>query len=175
MQLVRFAGALLAIALCAGSAHAINKCTGPDGRVSFQDAPCAGKGEVFNPRATAQPPTPVAANPAKSASAPQTEAQRLEGIVSNSQRKRRAQDLRDRYLPLAEDQLRDHRAACERAQEDMAAKQYIYQQNLYGKTHAAQMASEMAAAAVKCQQKEALLKDSLEALAKECAALTCRS
>lgn len=34
-------------------AWAVNKCTGPDGKVAFQDAPCAdGKGEKLNIRAT---------------------------------------------------------------------------------------------------------------------------
>jgi hypothetical protein len=39
--------AIIAAALLLASldAWAINKCTGPDGSVVFQDAPCAGKGE----------------------------------------------------------------------------------------------------------------------------------
>lgn len=37
------AAALLTIATA--PAWAVNKCTGPDGAVVFQDAPCAGKGE----------------------------------------------------------------------------------------------------------------------------------
>jgi len=42
--------AALAVAL-AGPVWAINKCTGPDGRPVFQDAPCtAGKGEALNVR-----------------------------------------------------------------------------------------------------------------------------
>lgn len=40
--------ALLA-ALCA-PAWAVNKCTGADGKVAFQDAPCSGKGEVLQVR-----------------------------------------------------------------------------------------------------------------------------
>lgn len=43
-----FLTALLA-ALCA-PAWAINKCTGADGRVAFQDAPCSGKGQVLQVR-----------------------------------------------------------------------------------------------------------------------------
>lgn len=35
-----------ALVLLAGPAAAVNKCTGPDGAVVFQDAPCAGKSEA---------------------------------------------------------------------------------------------------------------------------------
>ena len=43
--------ALLALAWCvAPAAWAVNKCTGPDGAVIFQDTPCVGKGETLNLR-----------------------------------------------------------------------------------------------------------------------------
>ena len=35
----------LIAALLVAPAWAVNKCTGPDGKVAFQDAPCVGKGE----------------------------------------------------------------------------------------------------------------------------------
>lgn len=38
--------AIAAAALAVSPAWAVNKCTGPDGAVVFQDAPCVGKGEV---------------------------------------------------------------------------------------------------------------------------------
>ncbi len=41
--------------LCSGHALAINKCTGPDGKVAFQDAPCPGKSEVLNIKANTGP------------------------------------------------------------------------------------------------------------------------
>lgn len=37
---------LLALSLAASPAWAVNKCTGPDGKVTFQDAPCVGRGEA---------------------------------------------------------------------------------------------------------------------------------
>lgn len=43
-------GALLAGLLVCAPAWAVNKCTGADGKVSFQDAPCAGKGETLTVR-----------------------------------------------------------------------------------------------------------------------------
>lgn len=39
--------AVVAAALLVSPAWAVNKCTGPDGGVVFQDAPCAGKVEVL--------------------------------------------------------------------------------------------------------------------------------
>ena len=43
--------ALLAFAwFAAPTAWAVNKCTGPDGGVIFQDTPCVGKGETLNLR-----------------------------------------------------------------------------------------------------------------------------
>ncbi len=57
--------ALLAAALAVGTpAWAINKCTGPDGKTVFQDAPCAGKGERIEVRPASgnfsQPAVPAA-------------------------------------------------------------------------------------------------------------------
>lgn len=43
---ILFAAALLA----ASPAWAINKCKGPDGKISFQDAPCPGQGEKIDVR-----------------------------------------------------------------------------------------------------------------------------
>lgn len=41
-------------------ATAVNKCTGPGGQITFQDTPCAGKGEALTVRpASGQGPAPV--------------------------------------------------------------------------------------------------------------------
>jgi hypothetical protein len=75
---------------------------------------------------------------------------------------------------VADQALLDHRSACERRIAALTASQGAYVQNLYGKIHAAQMASEKAAAAVMCDTKERELKEDLDHLAKECAELKCR-
>lgn len=171
---MRFSVALLAVAavLTWRPAAAINKCTEPDGRVVFQDAPCAGKGERLDIR----PGAGVAPRAQASSSPPAaTESQRLEGIIAASQRSRRSRDLRERLLPEAEVARTSHREACETKQRDLAAQQYAYRQNLYGKTHAAQIASEMAATAALCDTKDRELKEAVDALTSECAALACRS
>ncbi len=38
------------VLLTTSPAHAINKCTGSDGKIVYQDAPCAGKGEAITVR-----------------------------------------------------------------------------------------------------------------------------
>jgi hypothetical protein len=72
MRSAVIAGAGLLAALCA-PAWAINKCTGPDGKVSFQDAPCAtGKAEVLNIRRGGAPNAAPNIVPAPKAEAPAT-------------------------------------------------------------------------------------------------------
>ena len=51
--------AALLATLCA-PAWAINKCTGADGKVSFQDAPCAGAGVTLDVRPASGNPLPAA-------------------------------------------------------------------------------------------------------------------
>ncbi|MFN3495365.1 MAG: hypothetical protein ACK40L_12740 [Hydrogenophaga sp.] len=61
---------------------AVNKCTGPDGKVVFQDARCEGKGETLNIR-----PSSGAAPTGSSVSAPEIRAKRqaeIDGIHRRS-------------------------------------------------------------------------------------------
>ena len=152
-------------------AWAINKCNVADGKVVFQDTPCAGKGEqlTVRPASGTAPVAPVAVPGAVR----MTEAQRLEELVSNSVRERRRRDLEQLFIPQAKAATEKHRAACADSQTRLEASKYAYKQNLYGKTHAAQIASEMAAAAAVCETKDRELKENLEALRKECSELRC--
>ena len=161
--------ALCAVAICSQvAAQQMYRCGN-----TFSQQPCG-------PNATAiSQPIPASgralpSKPVPAASSEKSEAQRIEGLVANSQRDRRRQDLRERLLPEAEMALTGNRAGCEQKQRDLAAEQYAYRQNLYGKVHASQIASEMAAAAATCDTKDRELKDRLDALAKECAALHCQ-
>lgn len=163
-----------AAAMCSPRAYAINKCTGADGKITFQDAPCVGgRSETLDVKPARGRPPAAPASKSGGATA-ETEAARLERLVSTSQRERRALELRDRLVPDAELALSQHRQACTQKQANLSEQQYIYKQNLYGKTHAAQIASEMAASAALCDTKDRELKDSLDALRKECVALKCQ-
>lgn len=147
----------------------INKCTGPDGKVAFQDAACGGKGEKLDVR----PAAGAAPTTSTDASAPKriTEADRLNALTDASQRDRRRRELQERLVPGAQADLANNKQQCELTQKELEADQYRYKQNLYGKTHAAQIASEMAAAASKCNTKDRDLRESMDTLRKECQAL----
>ena len=169
---VIFAAVILA-SLCAPS-WAINKCTGADGRVVFQDAACAGKGEQLNVRPASGDSTAPQATSSpvqNSANKPPSESQRLEGLIADSQRDRRKRELQERLVPYAQADIANHKASCKETQAKLEQSQYAYVQNLYGKTHAAQKASEMAAAAALCDTKDRELKENLDTLRKECTAV----
>lgn len=154
-------------------AWAVNKCTRADGKFVFQDAPCApGTGGKIDVRpatgaAIAPEPLPAGSAPRK------TEAERLDELTAASQKDRRRWDLRDRLVPQARDALSKHQSDCAAKQRELADRQYEYRQNLYGKTHAAQMASEMAANASLCDTKQRDLKETLDTVQRECEALSC--
>jgi len=162
---------LLAVCLSASQAWAVNRCVGPDGKVSFQDAPCAGKGEAITVRPATGAAPAAPSGGAESAAKPMTEAQRLNKMADESAKDRRRRDLFTRLIPGARADLNQHRVNCRETQSRLQAQQYKYVQNLYGKTHAAQMASEMAAAAASCDTRDRELKEQLEAFEKEGEAL----
>lgn len=167
MRFVIFVAVLCAVT---SPAWAVNKCTGPDGAVVFQDAPCAGKGEALNVRpasGAARPLAPVA-GPDGQPVKPKTEAQRIEEKVAASQKERRLRDLTVRDVPNAEYAIRAHAQACKEEQEKLEEAKGRYVQNLYGKTDAAQRAAEQAAAAARCDTKDRELRERAAILKAEC-------
>lgn len=66
MNPIRYAACAVALGFLA-PAWAINKCTDAEGKVSFQDAPCAGEGEKIEVRPAIQGATPIqpSASPVK--------------------------------------------------------------------------------------------------------------
>ncbi len=160
-----------ACALFAVEAWAINKCIGPDGKAVFQDRPCEGKGEKIDvrPASGASPVAKVGADGKR----PMTEAERLEALTAESQKDRRRWDLREQMIPVALRDIATHKQQCQETQQRLADGQYQYRQNLYGKTHAAQIASEMAANAATCETKSRELKENLDSLQAECKAIGC--
>lgn len=107
---MKAAGCALALALLAPPAWAVNKCTGADGRVTFQDAPCAGRGEALDIRPasgmapparaqTAPPPPAAAVAPAPAPPAPAAPAV----APARSALERMADRCLDWYKPLLRD------------------------------------------------------------------------
>lgn len=170
----------LSVAAMTQSALAINKCTGPDGKVVFQDRPCSGTGEKVEvrPAAGPAPTSPPAAGPGLSPpgtlGTPLTEAQRINKLAEQSASDRRRHQLTTLLIPGAKKQIDALRTDCQATIDRLTLEQGRYVQNLYGKTHAAQMASEKAAVAATCDTKNRELKDNLDALIKECETLACK-
>ena len=146
---------------------AVNKCTGPDGKVTFQDAQCAAKGETL----VIKPASGLGTLPDTAGNTKNTIVQRMEATVAASQKQRRLSEVETIYLPQSQLVMEQHRRSCEQEQKDLASGQFKYVQNLYGKTHAAQIASEMAAASTRCNTKDRELKEQLDALRSECTSL----
>lgn len=86
-------------------------------------------------------------------------------------RERRRRELQDVKVPDARADVYEHRDRCELTQERLRARQYEYRQNLYGKAHAAQIASEIAAVAAQCDTRDRELETHFRRLLAECAEL----
>lgn len=156
---------------------AINKCTGPDGKLAFQDAPCSNsssKSETLTVRpasggsASTPPPTADAGStPAKK----QTEAQRMEAQIADSQRNRRRQEFELRVVPEAQGAIARQRKQCDDDLRALQDKKLTASNNLAGATWEGSISSEMSAVATRCDTKNRELKDEFDSLKKECQAL----
>ncbi|WP_428002918.1 DUF4124 domain-containing protein [Acidovorax sp.] len=166
---------------------AINKCTGPDGKVSFQDAPCAGSGKgekvevrlsssgigMAAPGAAAPAASPAsgasaAAPAAGAASAPAAAtapAPRKEGAFGETWR--RKTDLEQRLIREARGALQTHQQRCTAEQRDRAARRTQARTNTAVATSEQAISSEMQAAAAACELRSRELQANLDALEKE--------
>lgn len=156
-------------------AWAVNKCTGPDGKVVFQDAPCAGKGETLIVRPASGPapsrtqqPSEVAGPDGLPQPKPMTEAQRIEQLVSASQRARRKQELEVRILPDAELAVAQHRMQCDQQLRDLQAKKASANNNLAGATWEGSISQEMTAVATRCDTRNRELREQADRVRAEC-------
>ncbi|MGQ0711624.1 MAG: DUF4124 domain-containing protein [Rhodoferax sp.] len=164
------AAAVCVAAVCA-PAWAINKCTGADGKVTFQDAPCqAGRSEQISVRPAsghAEAPQPIAPGQAQ----PKSEAQRIESFVAESQKKRRADEYEFRIVPEAQQAVINQRRACDKQLQDLKESKRLASNNLAGATWEGSISTEMSAVATRCDTRNRELRDELENLRKECRAL----
>ena len=166
----------LAIAVCVGTVlsapvWAINKCTGADGKVAFQDAPCqVGKSEQISVRpASGRADTPQA--PAPGQTQPKSEAQRIESLVEDSQKKRRIQEYELRFVPEAQQAIANQRRMCDKQLAELRETKRLANNNLAGATWEGSISTEMGAVATRCDTKDRELRENLESLRKECQAL----
>jgi hypothetical protein len=155
---------------------AINKCSQPGGSFTFQDAPCAGKGEalVVRPASGSAKPSqadtslaPAGADDA-SPSRPMTEAQRIEKQVAASQKERRKKELEVRLVPEAESAIYKHRGTCDRDMKTLQAKKSLANNNLAGATWEGSISGEMTALATTCDTRNRELREDASSLRAEC-------
>lgn len=162
------------LALLPLPAAAVNKCTGPDGAIVFQDAPCSGKGETLNIRPAsgtgrAQSTEPAPAN--GGSSRPITEAQRIEQQIESSQKARRLQELEQRVVPDAHRAIDLHRQACDREIQSLRVSKNRANNNLAGATLEGAISGEMTAIATRCDTRNRELREDFDRLQAECRSL----
>ena len=166
MKQIILCAAVLAVLIA--PAWAVNKCTGADGKVAFQDAPCSGKGGQISVRpATGDAPATQATTPG----APSTEVQRLEGLISESQRVRKIQEYELRVVPGAQLAITNQRSQCDAQLQALKDKKRLANDNLAGATWQASISSEMTALATRCDTRATELRADLDTRRKECQAL----
>lgn len=165
-----------ALLLASLNAWAINKCTGPDGAVVFQDAPCTGQGGQINVRPASghAPPPQFAAEGGQDSSTPSkpmTEAQRIERSVKASKDGRRRKSLETYLISDLKSSLERHNRACDADIAALRRKKGLANNNLAGATWEESISSEMNAVALRCDSKTKDMRDRLAELKKECAEL----
>ena len=129
-------------------AAAINKCPGADGKVVFQDMPCAAGGTVIEVKPASGYAAPPPDKPAPGVKR-QTESQRMDAMVAASQKERRKKYLQEQLIPDAEARVVAHRAACRQK-----AASYGETSGEFFRSRAAKAnASEKAAAMSECQMR----------------------
>lgn len=147
----------------------IYKCPDGAGRTVVQQMPCAGGTQMTVRPASGHAVAPLpGAMAAASSAQPMTEAERLNKLSDESARNRRKQDLDERIVPRARAEMYGHRDQCRVDIAKLKEGQYQYRQNLYGKTHAAQVASEMAAVSAQCDTRDRELTANFNTLLGEC-------
>lgn len=167
---VLLAGALV---FC-GPVWAINKCTGPSGKVTFQDTPCAGQGEEldvkpasgFAPAGPVGVPTPETAK--KTTSAAQSPEKR-EGPYGQTWQRRFW--LENTGIPNARRELDSHSVNCEQKQRELEAKKAGANNNLAGATYLQSISAEMQSAATMCSMRSREISERLTKMEQELAAL----
>lgn len=152
--------------LAPAEAWAINKCTGADGKVVFQDAPCSGRGETLDIRpATGPAPSNTSTTNAAGTATSTTK----EGVFGESWQRRTY--LENRGIPDAQAAISKHKLSCEQKQAELRAKQGTANNNLAGATFLQSIAAEMQAAATTCDTRARELSTELDTMKKELADL----
>jgi len=154
MNPIRYAACALALGFLA-PAWAINKCTGADGKVSFQDAPCAGQGETIEVRPAMEGATPIQPPPSTA----------KEGAFGASWQRKNY--LQSQGIPQARAALERHQQECAAQPEAVAHAGPLRRSTLAGTQFAQERAAEGAQDKAACEARTKELRERLQALEKE--------
>lgn len=158
------AGLAYALLTVTHPAFAINKCVGPDGKVSFQEHPCPGRGGAIEVKpASGMPPPPAPVPVATPTSA--APAAKKEGVFGETYR--RKLDLESHLINSTRGELNGLLQSCDAQQRQLAAKKGQARNNLAGATWEQSISAEMQAAATTCDTKARDLRARLEGYEKE--------
>ena len=172
----KFAMIGLVCALCTTHALAVNKCTGADGKISFQDAPCTGKGgeiKVTPGAGYSISSAPAAAAPGSSMASPTdrpksaTERQ-YEALKSERIRREKWLIMNNAHVALG-----NAIAQCDREQQQLVQSKAYSANNLAGATRDVSIAQEMTAAATTCANRVRVNEKEVEAAEKVCQKIRC--
>lgn len=158
MTPIRYAACAVALGFLA-PAWAINKCTGADGKVSFQDAPCTGQGEKIDVR-----PAIEGVNPAQpSPSAVQ------EGVFGESWQRKNF--LQTQGVPQARAAVARSQQECEEQQRLLAQQRPLPRHLASGSQFAQGLQAEAQKVKAACDARTEDLRGQLQALEKELSGL----
>jgi hypothetical protein len=159
MNRIRFACWALALG-CMAPAWAINKCTDAHGRVSFQDAPCVGRGEKIEVRPSIQGATPAPAPGSVTA----------EGAFGPAWQRKNY--LETQGIPQARAAVDRNQRECTATGEVVAQAGPLRRGTLpSGNQFVQDSASKAAQTKAACEARTQVLREQLQALEKELAAL----
>jgi hypothetical protein len=132
----------VAVVLLQAPAWAVNKCTGPGGKVSFQDAPCTGQGDKITVK-------PAAGFVAPTDATTQTRTQaNLDALQGERIRREKWIAMNDTRIALS-----NQRNQCADEQKQLASSKAWSRNNLAGATRDVSISQEMTAAAMACDSR----------------------
>lgn len=158
MTLLRYLACAMALG-CLGPAWAVNKCTGADGRVVYQDAPCAGRGEVLDVSSGPNVSSPVA---------PRADVHK-EGAFGDAWQRKNY--LQHQALPQARAALAQHQRSCEQRQAEIAQRRQLPGHLAQGSSLAQAVEADVKRTARECVAQEESLHRQIAALEAELNAL----
>lgn len=130
------------VVLLQAPAWAVNKCKGPDGKISFQDAPCTGQGDKI----TVKPASGYVA-PTEATTQTRTQAN-LDALQGERVRREKWIVMNDARIALG-----NQRNQCTDEQKQLASSKLLSRNNLAGATRDVSISQEMTAAVMACDSR----------------------